>query len=112
MFHRVAIIDNGIGQVQRLNYLGDIQMKIEQGNSLVTTVCMECVGWVGHMFYRADVIDNGSFMCRTVERRHGQACSADSRKHSRSTNVDVAALRRCNRVSIGLEAWIGWGKGK
>ena len=24
----------------------------------------------------------------------------------------VAALRRCNRVSIGLETGIGWGKGK
>ena len=44
MLHRVAIIDDGIGQVQRLNYLGDIQMKIEQGNSLVTTVCMDCAG--------------------------------------------------------------------
>jgi hypothetical protein len=32
------------------------------------------------------------------------AYSADSRKHSRSTNVNVAALRRCNRVSVGLEA--------
>ena len=42
--------------------------------------------------------------CRTVERRRSPACSADSRKYSGSTSVDVAALRRCNRVSIGLEA--------
>ena len=28
---RVAVIGNGIGQVQRLSYLSDIQMKIETG---------------------------------------------------------------------------------
>jgi len=59
MFHRVAIIDNGIGQVQRLNYLGDVQMKIEQGNSLVTTVCMDCVYRRNQMLVRVAVIDNG-----------------------------------------------------
>jgi len=31
MHLRVAVIGNGIGQVQRLSYLRDIQMKIEQG---------------------------------------------------------------------------------
>ena len=41
MLVRVAVIGNGIGQVQRLSYLRGIQMKIEQGRSLVTTVCME-----------------------------------------------------------------------
>ena len=45
---RVAVIDNGVGQVRRLSYLGDIQMKIEQGNSLVTTVCMMVL--VGYVF--------------------------------------------------------------
>ena len=49
MHLREAVIDNGIDQVERVNYLGDIKMKIEQGNNLVTTVCMECVGWLCHM---------------------------------------------------------------
>ena len=40
---RVAVIDNGIGQVQSLNYLGEVQMKIEQGEGLSQTVCTDCV---------------------------------------------------------------------
>jgi len=31
MYLRADVFDSGIGQVQRLNYLGDIQMKIDQG---------------------------------------------------------------------------------
>ena len=43
MHVRVAVIGNGIGQVQQLNYLCDIQRRIEQGKSLEATVCMDCV---------------------------------------------------------------------
>ena len=49
MLVRVAVIGNGIGQVQRLSYLRDIQMKIEQGSSLVATICMDCVTCLCHM---------------------------------------------------------------
>ena len=38
---RVAIIDNGIGQVQRLNYLSDIQEGTEPGSGLAETVCID-----------------------------------------------------------------------
>jgi predicted transcriptional regulator with HTH domain len=41
MHVRVAVIGNGIGQVQQLNYLCDIQRRIEQGKSLEATVCMD-----------------------------------------------------------------------
>ena len=41
MFYRADVIDNVIGQLSRLNYLGGIQMKIEQGRSLAKTVCMD-----------------------------------------------------------------------
>ena len=41
MLVRVAVIGNGIGQVQRLSYLRDIQMEREQGRGLVATVCMD-----------------------------------------------------------------------
>ena len=48
MYLRVAVISNGIGQGQRLSYLSEIQMKIEQGNSPVTTVCMhKCLIQIG-----------------------------------------------------------------
>ena len=43
MLVRVAVIGNGIGQIQRLSYLRDIQMKIEQGSSLEQTVCTDCI---------------------------------------------------------------------
>ena len=46
MHVRVAVIDNGIGKVKRLNYLCDVQRRIEQGKALAETVCMECVGWL------------------------------------------------------------------
>ena len=47
---RVAVISNGIGQVQRLNYLCDIQRRIEQGKSLEATVCMDVLNirYSGH----------------------------------------------------------------
>jgi len=35
MFYRVAVISNGIGQVHRPNYLGDIQRREEQGGVLI-----------------------------------------------------------------------------
>jgi hypothetical protein len=38
MYLRVAVTDNGSGKVKRLNYPGDIQRRIEQGNSLEGTV--------------------------------------------------------------------------
>ena len=38
---RVAVIDNGISQVRRLNYLVGIQRRIEQGKGLDATVCTE-----------------------------------------------------------------------
>jgi hypothetical protein len=34
--------------------------KTDQGKGLDTTVCMDCVGWVGQMFYRVAVISNGN----------------------------------------------------
>jgi hypothetical protein len=37
MHVRVAVIDNGIGQVRQLNDLGDIQMKNRAGDILVIT---------------------------------------------------------------------------
>lgn len=45
MHYRADVIDNGVGQVWRLNYLCDIQDRTEQGNGLVETVCMDCVVW-------------------------------------------------------------------
>ena len=60
MLVRVAVIGNGIGQVQRLSYLRDIQMKIEQGRSLVTTVCMDCVYRRNQTHVQIAVVGNGT----------------------------------------------------
>lgn len=49
MHVRVAVVGNGIGQVQWLNYLGEVQMKMEQGEGFEPTICMVCVGWCSHM---------------------------------------------------------------
>jgi len=38
MHVRVAVIGNGIGQVQRLNYLSGIQRRIGQGRGIAETV--------------------------------------------------------------------------
>jgi hypothetical protein len=65
MHVREAVVDNGIGQALRLNYIGDIQMKIEQGNGLDATVCMDHIGWRCHNLRRVAVIDNGNgFHCQ------------------------------------------------
>ena len=45
----MAVISNGIDQVQRLIYLCGFQWRIEQGISLATTVCMDCAGLCSHM---------------------------------------------------------------
>ena len=68
--HRVAVIDNGIGQVQRLNYLCGIQMKIEAGRSLDATVCMNCVGWLCHMPPGSWMMGCSSLLLSPVQ-RHG-----------------------------------------
>jgi hypothetical protein len=59
MQQRVAVISNGIGQVQRLNILCDFQRRIEQGKSLEPTICTDCVYRRNQMLVRLAVIGNG-----------------------------------------------------